>query len=172
MRDRDLIDDLDPIRDKPAIFAWLRAFLRWHIGAWSESAGLRWSEADVDEHLEEHELVQREWLELTDAAKDERQLVAVARANRRPIGIIHAQERTDRYLLMPLGVVCWIFVEPVSRGTGVSQVLMDACHEWMRTRGLRAAEVFVTAENQAAVRVYQKAGYHIVDHRLIADFDS
>ena len=171
MLDRDQIDNLDPVRDKPAIYAWLRAFLRWHLDVWSKSAGLRWREADIDAHIEENDLVAREWLELTRAAEDERQLVAVARANRRPIGILHAQERTDRYLLLPIGVVCWLFIEPVSRGVGVSRTLMDACHAWMKQRGLGSAEVFVTAENRAAVRVYQRSGYEIVDHRLIARLD-
>lgn len=162
------IGELDPDRDKPAVYAWLRSFLRWHLAAWSRAAGLHWSDADIDEHIDTHGLVERDWNALAEAANDDRQLVAVARAGGRPIGIIHASEREDRYLLIPMGVLCWIFVEPVSRGSGVSGLLMQASRDWMKGRGLQAAEVFVTSENHAAVTVYQRGGYHIVDHRLIA----
>ena len=168
MLDHDQIDELDPTRDKPAVYAWLRSFLRWHLAVWSEAAGLRWSERDIDEHIGDHGLVEREWHELLAAAGDEHQLVAVARDRRRPIGVLHAREREDRYLRIPMGVVCWLFIEPVSRGTGVSRLLMDASTQWMQERGLRSAEVFVTADNAAALRVYKRARYGVVDYRLIA----
>jgi GNAT superfamily N-acetyltransferase len=162
------LGELDADRDKPAVYAWLRSYLRWHLGIWSRAAGLHWNSADIDDHIDAQALVERDWNELAQAARDDSQLVIVARASGRPIGIIHAQEREDRYLRVPLGLLCWIFVEPVSRGSGVSGMLIDASREWMQGRGLHAAEVFVTAENHAALTVYQRGGYRIVDHRLIA----
>ena len=38
--------------------------------------------------------------------------------------------------------------------------------------GLRAAEVFVTADNIAAVKVYERSGYEVVDYRMFARMQS
>lgn len=160
--------ELDPQRDKPAIFAWLRSHLRWHLEAWSRAVGLHWSRADIDAHIDSHGLVERDWNELEEASRQGHEFVGVARMLGRPIGVIHAREREDRYLRIRMGVVCWIFVEPVSRGSGVSQLLLRAGRVWMQERGLRVAEVFVTAENLAAVSAYRRSGYELVDHRFMA----
>lgn len=162
------IGDLHLERDRPAVYAWLRSFLRWHLHAWSRAAGLHWSEAEIDDHIDQNGLVERDWDELAAAAADDGQLVAVARDSARAVGIIHAGARQDRYLHLPLGVVHWIFVEPVSRGTGVGDLLLDAARAWMQQRGLHAAEVFVTADNTAALALYRRGGFAIVDHRMFA----
>lgn len=162
------IDELAPDRDKPAVYAWLRSFLRWHLAAWSKAAGRHWSHADIDRHIDTHELVERDWNALLAAAGDPAQMVATARSTGRSIGIVHAREQEDRYLRMPVGVVCWLFVEPVSRGKGIGQRLLGATSAWMQERGLDLAEVFVTADNTPAVTVYRRSGYEIVDHRMLA----
>lgn len=167
MLDHDQIDRLDADRDKPAVYAWLRAYLRWHLAVWSNAVGLGWDEAAIDEHLDAFDLVEREWQELVRAAEAEDRLVAVARESARPVGILYAEEREERYLRVPMGVISWIFVEPVSRGTGVSRMLMAAAAEWMRERGLSATEVFVTADNPAAVQLYKRFGYRVIDHRML-----
>jgi ribosomal protein S18 acetylase RimI-like enzyme len=162
------IGDLHPARDRPAVYAWLRSFLRWHLHTWSRAAGLPWTEAEIDAHIDQNGLVERDWNELAGAAEDADQLVAVAREASRAVGIVHAGERVDRYLQTSLGVVHWIFVEPVSRGQGVGDLLVQASQTWMRQRGLHAAEVFVTADNTAAARLYRRGGFALVDHRMIA----
>ena len=161
------IGDLHQERDRPAVYAWLRSFLRWHLHTWSRAAGLSWSEAEVDRQIDYNDLIQRDWDALAAATQDPAQLVAVAREAGRAVGIIHAGQRTDRYLQIPLGVVQWIFVEPVSRGQGIADQLMDAAQTWMRQQGLRAAEVFVTADNAAALALYRRSGFHITDHRML-----
>ena len=162
------IDDMHATRDKPLVFAWLRSYLRWHLDAWSQAYGLHWTAVDIDRHIDGRGLVAQEWNELVSAHGDERHFVGVARDSRRAIGIVHAHERVDRYLAVPIGVLSWLFVEPLSRGSGVSTLLLDAAGQWMAGRGLPAAEVFVTADNTAAVSAYRKGGYQLVDHRLIA----
>lgn len=160
--------DLHLERDRPAVYAWLRSFLRWHLHTWSRAAGMAWTEDEVDQHIDQNGLVERDWDELAAAAADQAQLVAVVREAGRAVGIIHAGERTDRYLQLPRGVVHWIFVEPVSRGMGVGDLLLEASATWMKQRGLHAAEVFVTADNAAAVKLYRRGGFEVVDHRMIA----
>lgn len=162
------IGDLHLERDRPAVFAWLRSFLRWHLHTWSRAAGLAWTEDEVDDHIDQGGLVERDWDELAAAAADPDQLVAVAREAGRAVGVIHAGERTDRYLQRPRGVVHRIFVEPVSRGMGAGDLLLEASVTWMKQRGLGAVEVFVTADNAAAVKLYRRGGFEVVDHRMIA----
>lgn len=165
------IDELDPTRDKPAVFAWLRSFLRWHLDTWSRATGLHWSEDTIDDHIDARGLVERDWGELVAAHDDDAQHVAVARSLGRAVGIVHCQERVDRYLQINMGVVAWIFVEPVSRGSGVSTLLIEDSRAWMKQRGHAAGEVFVSADNPAAIKVYRRGGYEIVDHRMLARLD-
>ncbi len=37
----------------------------------------------------------------------------------------------------------------------------------MTAQGVRGREVFVTAQNTAAVRLYERHGYRVVDHRML-----
>lgn len=163
-----VIGELMPDRDKPAVYAWLRSFLCDHLEIWARAAGLSWGTREIHEHIASHGLVERDWTELVAASQNHNEYVGVARALGRAVGLIHINQHLDRYLQMSLGVVSWIFVEPVSRGTGVSKLLMDAGRAWMEERGLRAAEVFVTADNVAARKIYERGGFHTVDHRMLA----
>lgn len=165
------IGDLHLVRDKPAVYAWLRAFLRWHLAAFSRSAGLPWSEAQIDARIDRGGLLAREWQALADASQTEDQLVAVAREGTRAVGIAHATEQHDRYLGLRMGALSWIFVEPVSRGSGAGDLLVQAAHDWMKQRGLFAAEIFVTADNAPALALYRRHGYAVADHRLIVRLD-
>lgn len=163
-----VIGELSPERDKPVVYAWLRSFLCDHLEIWGRAAGLSWSARDIQDHIATHGLVERDWTEMVAASQRDSEYVGVARSVGRAVGLIHISQHDDRYLQMPLGVVSWIFVEPVSRGTGVSKLLMDAGRAWMEARGLRAAEVFVTADNIAARKVYERSGYRLVDERMLA----
>lgn len=165
------IGDLHLVRDKPAVYAWLRAFLRGHLATASRAAGTPWSDARIDERIDRGGLLAREWQALADASQAEDQLVAVAREGARAVGIVHAMEQQDRYLGLRLGALSWIFVEPVSRGSGAGDLLMEAAHDWMRQRGLAAAEIFVTADNTPALALYRRHGYAVADHRLIVRLD-
>jgi GNAT superfamily N-acetyltransferase len=161
------IGDLHLTRDKPAVYAWLRAFLRWHLESFSRAAGLQWSAAQIDERIDRGGLLEREWQALAAASQGEVELVAVVREGTRAVGIVHASEQQDRYLGLRLGVLSWIFVEPVSRGSGASDLLLQAARDWMKERGLTVAEVFVTADNAAALALYRRHRFAIADHRLI-----
>ncbi|ACY16024.1 GNAT family N-acetyltransferase [Haliangium ochraceum] len=162
------IGDLHLTRDKPAVYAWLRAYLSWHLEVWARALGVALSPAELEDRIDRGGLLEREWDELARASQDEEQFVAVAREGMRAVGIVHAAARHDRYLELPIGALYWIFVEPVSRGAGASDLLMDAARGWMRARGLRAAEVFVSEDNAPALRLYQRHGYRGADLRMLA----
>ena len=163
-----MIHELHAERDKPIVFAWLRSHLRWHLAAWCRAFGMYWNDADIDRHIDDHSLVLRDWDSLLAARNADDQFVGVSREGRRAVGIVWAKERVDPYLDVRIGVLAWLFVEPLSRGSGMSVLLIDAANQWMARRGVPAAEVFVTAENSAAVNAYRRAGYEMVDQRMIA----
>lgn len=153
--------------DEPALRDWLDAFLRAHLGDWSSVLGERWSDVAIRAHIEEHGLVDRELRELTRANDHPGGFVRVARADGRPVGVVYAEIRPDRYLCTPIGVLSWIFTDPSVRGQGVARLMMDAVDGWFAWRGVAAREVFVTASNTTAVRVYERQGYRLSDQRML-----
>ncbi len=55
-----------------------------------------------------------------------------------------------------------IAVDPTARGGGLGQALVDGFLDEVTRRGGRAAHVVVGADNQPAVRLYQRAGFVVV----------
>jgi ribosomal protein S18 acetylase RimI-like enzyme len=53
-----------------------------------------------------------------------------------------------------------IFVAPTARDRGVGQQLLGACLEWATAAGHPAIGLTVDATNEAALRLYQKGGFH------------
>lgn len=44
---------------------------------------------------------------------------------------------------------------------------MEAADSWMATQGVLGREVFVTAENVPALKLYERFGYRVVDARML-----
>ena len=144
--------------DAPVVQSWLRTYLAEHLAWWQSAYGAP-PESDLSG------LVLRDWQELIGADSD-RQWVRVA-GERRAQGIVFAQKRQDRYMGFEVGALSWIYVDEAVRGQGVSTALMTAAGDWMTAQGVRGREVFVTAHNTAAVRLYERHGYRVVDHRML-----
>ncbi len=156
-------------RDESAVRDWLEVFLREHLAWWTAAIGERWSEARVAEHITARDPVATEWRGLLRAGDDPDSFVRVARtADGRAVGIVHACVRDDAYLGLPMGVLQWVFVDPAGRGQGTARLLMDACDAWMAWRDVAGREVFVTSDNAGAVRLYERHGYRVIDHRMLA----
>ena len=62
----------------------------------------------------------------------------------------------------------FMYVEPGSRGQGVNGLLMEAFKQWAAAQGLTELRLEVYAENQPAIRAYEKAGFghHMLEMRL------
>ena len=56
-----------------------------------------------------------------------------------------------------------IAVEPTARGRGVGMLLVEGFLEEVGRRGQSAAHVVVAADNDAAVSLYRRAGFHVVE---------
>ena len=146
--------------DEATVKDWLRDYLTQHLNWWSEVYGVA-PQNDLET------LVKEEWAELLEAASKEEMFVGVVGDS--PAGIVYARTRHDKYLGIKIGVIAWIYVAPEARGQTISAQLMNAASAWMKARAVRGREVFVTAENVSAVGLYERHGYSVIDHRMLAE---
>ena len=154
--------------DLPTVEVWLRDYVREHRAWWTEAYG-----AEPGTPLEAVVAAERD--DLVDHATRDDHLVRVlasaaepGRAGRgAPLGIVFARMERDRYMGLRVGTLGWIYVDPAARGSGASARLMDAAEAWFVERGAAGRKVYVTAANARAVRVYERHGYRVVDHRML-----
>ena len=88
------------------------------------------------------------------------QFVLGAWRGRRLVGAIGC-ERETRLKVRHIGHVIGMMVRPESRRRGIGAMLLESCIAEARRAGLEMLTLTVTAENEAAVRLYQR-------HRFIA----
>lgn len=163
------ITRLRPDRDEQTVRAWLSAHVRDHLRVWTDAVGEPWDDRRITEHMDAHGLVGREWRDLVDALRHEpRGFVRVARLGGRAVGVLWAEERTDRFLCRPVAALCWVYVARPWRGRGAARALMAAYDAWAATRPVIAREVYVTASNAPARRLYEAHGLAVSDHRMFA----
>ena len=62
----------------------------------------------------------------------------------------------------------FMYVDPVYRGKGVNQLIIDALKSWAHTQGLTELRLDVYPTNGAAIRAYEKAGFtpYLINMRL------
>lgn len=51
---------------------------------------------------------------------------------------------------------------------GGAHQFLEAAHAWMAAQRVFGREVFVTAANAAATKLYERHGYRVVDLRMMA----
>lgn len=166
-----VLTSLRPAQDEADVRVWLRAYLCEHLRWWSGSTGPVWDDEAIEAHMVSHDLVGQDWQEIVKASTSARCFVGVLRdvEGGPPLGLVWAELGRDRVLKIKLGVLSWIYVAPEARGQGHAGLLLHAAEGWMRDQQVAAREVFVTAANEAAVRLYAAHGYRVVDHRMLAE---
>jgi ribosomal protein S18 acetylase RimI-like enzyme len=157
--------------DEPEVRQWLQGFLRAHNHAWVDVMGLGWSGQEIEAQQVAIDLVERHWRALWAAAHHEHQVVAVARLDGRLLGCVWAGAERHGYLGTTVGVLHWVYVAGWGRRHGVGTALIGAVKEWMRPRQIRSLQVSVLAVNDAAIRLYRKAGLRIADVRMMGPVD-
>ncbi len=68
-----------------------------------------------------------------------------------------------------LGYLKNLYVVPWARGRGYGARLLAVAEDWMRSLGAPRATLDVTADNESALRLYQRCGYQIKRHRMEKD---
>ena len=88
-----------------------------------------------------------------------------------------AFERLQSYSLcappLPPGtwVIEWVATLPEFRGQGLVQALLEAALDNGRRRGCTSAQVSFLIGNAAALRTYQKSGFHVIDELQHPEFE-
>ena len=144
---------------KSVVVPWLRDYLQVHQSWWSAAY-------DTEPQISAADLAAKTWQELLNVSDSE--FVAVLESKAKAIGVVQAQIVEERYLGVKAGVLSWIYVDAAERGQGAADVLLNAAHDWMKRSAVVVRQVFVTAENSAAVGLYERHGYTVVDHRMLA----
>jgi ribosomal protein S18 acetylase RimI-like enzyme len=72
----------------------------------------------------------------------------------------------DEVTSLPQGFVAYMAVEPEYQCSGVGAALLAAAEDEARRRGLPYMALMVTEQNEAARRLYERAGY-LTERRLL-----
>jgi GNAT superfamily N-acetyltransferase len=88
-----------------------------------------------------------------------RDLPLVALPDGVPVGLAWAKVDAGDALLVNLFQV---WVAPEARGHGIAAALLDTALGWARARGARAMALAVVCGNDAARRLYERAGFYAV----------
>lgn len=87
--------------------------------------------------------------------------VVVAFTSERLIGsgYIKIQQAKPYLQFEKYGYIGFMFVAPDFRGQGVSSLILNSLKSWARSQNLSEVRLEVYAENQQAMRAYEKAGF-------------
>ena len=154
--------------DASVMRVWISEYLTEHLRWWSESLGeAPWSDERIQEHLDAHGLVGVHWRDLERASESTECFVRVACDAERPMGVVSAELRLDRYLKVQMGVIAWVYVAPEDRRQGIANRLLEAAEGWMTWKDVAGRELFVTHANAPALEAYRKRGFRLVDDRML-----
>jgi ribosomal protein S18 acetylase RimI-like enzyme len=61
-----------------------------------------------------------------------------------------------------------MYVKPGHRGKGINKVITDELVSWSKLRGISEVRLDVYAQNESAIKAYEKAGFepHLLTMRL------
>ena len=69
-------------------------------------------------------------------------------------------EASEKYLKHPRhSYLGFMYVVPEHRGKGINKLIVDTLESWSLSKGVPEMQLEVYAENAAAIRAYEKAGY-------------
>jgi ribosomal protein S18 acetylase RimI-like enzyme len=103
-----------------------------------------------------------EFAKAYDPAKDG---IWVCEHEKKIVGFLVAAHREDMVQLR------FLILQAEYRGLGLSRQLMDLFIVFMRERGYRKAYLWTTNEQQAAISLYQRYGFSLVEEKESKAFD-
>lgn len=138
-----------------------------HYRLWSETLGEPFDEAHWL-NVQEHNEAKQKWMEELEETIDQpEKQVFLLHDGQRIAGCLYVGIRLDHHLYEPAGFVHWIYVHPDFRGRNYAKRMMEEGEKWFRDNGIKLQQVFVTANNPHAVRLYESFGYRIADYRMM-----
>lgn len=74
----------------------------------------------------------------------------------------------DYYQFKEYAYLGFMYVKPEYRGKGINKVITEELISWSKSRGMNEVRLDVYAQNESAVKAYEKAGFepHLLTMRL------
>lgn len=74
----------------------------------------------------------------------------------------------DYYQFKEYAYLGFMYVKPEYRGKGINKVITDELISWSKSRGMNEVRLDVYAQNESAVKAYEKSGFkpHLLTMRL------
>jgi len=115
------------------------------------------SERPYDKFIKE----QATYYDLTSLMSESDSIVLVAETDKKVVGCGYAQIRASRQCHTHdkhcyLG---FIYLEPAYRGMSLGSGIIDTLKDWGLKQGMRHFRLDVYAQNEAAIRAYEKSGF-------------
>lgn len=155
--------------DEAVLRAWLAEHHRQRGDTMASALGERWSRSDVDAQLLASDAVERSWHALRQSAQRDDALVAIARLDGRPIGVLWVLLRLADPVAARVGDVQWVYVAPWARRHRVASALVEAGREWLRLRGVRGMTATLRTASEGpgsaagAAAFFERVGLGVVD---------
>jgi GNAT superfamily N-acetyltransferase len=101
------------------------------------------------------------YYDLSDLIESPDAEVVVAESDSEIIASGYARiEESEKYLKHPRhSYLGFMYVVPEHRGKGINKLIVDSLESWSLSKGVPEMQLEVYAENAAAIRAYEKAGY-------------
>jgi len=100
--------------------------------------------------------------------KSETADIIIAQQGETVVGFLHVSEnKTSPYDCVEqykFATCVDLYVNPIYREQGVATALLTAAKDWAKKRGLAYMELNVLAENENAMRLYEREGFGAVSH--------
>jgi len=104
---------------------------------------------------------------LCEIVETQSHVALIARRGGERVGfLLLLDDLPDEVTLLPQAFVAYMAVDPSARGDGVGSALLAAAEDEARRRRLPYMSLMVTEENDAARRLYDRAGYR-TERRLL-----
>lgn len=146
--------------DESIVKDWLESYLQQHLAWWQVAF-------EVEAAYSLAALIEKDWQGLIKPFNDAHAFVQVFEDERGLLGIVEAQIQKDFAFDINVGVLAWIYVAEHARGQGIADGLLQAALDWMKEQKAQGKMVNVTAQNEAAVKLYQKQGFKLIDYRML-----
>ncbi|RXM40490.1 GNAT family N-acetyltransferase [Chryseobacterium sp. CH21] len=76
----------------------------------------------------------------------------------------------DYYQFKEYAYLGFMYVKPEHRGKGINKMITDELISWSKSRGISEVRLDVYAQNESAIKAYEKAGFepHLLTMRMKA----
>ncbi|MGB0495350.1 MAG: GNAT family N-acetyltransferase [Kangiellaceae bacterium] len=110
------------------------------------------------------------YYDLKEMIESENSVVVVAEVDGKLVASGYAKIKKSKHYLTHEchAFLGFMFVDPEFRGQGINNKIIDELGRWSKSKGIKVAYLTVFAENDSAIRAYEKQGFEkeVIEMRL------